>query len=62
MSLVYYPLCVDCKYRIRENKPKDVAFCKAYPDGIPYEVWKEKSKPGIDANAPCPNGYNFEHD
>lgn len=62
MSLVYYPLCVDCKYRIRDNKPKTAAFCKAYPDGIPYKVWKEKSKPDIDKNAPCPNGYKFKHD
>lgn len=62
MSMVYCPVCIDCKHRIRENKPKDTAFCKAYPNGIPYEIWKEKSKPNIDKNTPCPNGYRFEHD
>ena len=59
---VYVPLCIHCKYRKRENMPTDKAYCQAYPDGIPYEVWKEKSKPNYDENTPCPNGYKFEHD
>lgn len=60
-SPIYMSACLDCKNRVRDSVPKDVAFCKAYPDGIPYEVWIEKSKPSADKNAPCPNGYKFEH-
>lgn len=62
MSVVYCPLCLGCKYRIRENKPKGTPFCKAYPDGIPYDTWIEKSKHDIDENAPCANGFMFEKD
>ena len=58
---IYMSLCIDCKYRIRENMPKGNAYCKAYPEGIPFEVWKEKSKPSADKDAPCPNGYKFKH-
>lgn len=62
MSVVYCPLCLECKNRIREDKPKDNPFCKAYPDGIPYDVWIEKSKPNIDVNKTCNNGYKFEQE
>ena len=63
MSFVYVPICIKCSNFNNFEKGKNGrANCKAYPDGIPYEVWKEKSKPDVDVNAPCPNGYKFEHD
>ena len=59
MIPVLKPLCIDCMHRIRKDKPKDKAFCKAYPEGIPYDVWKEKSKPDYDKDTPYPNGCKF---
>ena len=62
MSVVYMSLCLKCKHRIRTDKPKDKAYCKAYPNGVPVDVWREKSKPDYDKDTPCPNGCKFEHD
>lgn len=59
---IYVPLCIDCVHIDLSKKVDGIPVCKAYPNGIPYEVWKEKSKPNYDENTPCPNGYKFEHD
>jgi hypothetical protein len=40
---------------IKEGKP----VCKAYPNGIPYDVWKEKCETDNDMIMICPNGYRF---
>lgn len=58
---VYVPMCIDCVHLDLKKKVNGRTPCKAYPDGIPYEVWIERSKPSADKNAPCPNGYKFEH-
>ena len=58
MSWVYIPVCVDCKHRYRKTDNDRVAYCTAYPNGIPQEIWEHKSIKEI--NEPCPNGYKFE--
>lgn len=57
MIPVFVPVCIDCKYAFDKD---DAVCCKAYPDGIPQEVWKAKAT--TDKEKPCPNGYKFEHD
>ena len=57
-SPVYIPICMKCANFDKEIN--DCAVCKAYPNGIPYEVWKEKSKPDIDVNKPCNNDFMFQ--
>lgn len=59
---VYKPICIHCIHYEIKKEVNGRTPCKAYPDGIPYEIWKEKSKPDIDKDAPCQNGYKFEHD
>ena len=60
-SPVYMPMCIDCIYLDLDKEVSGCTACKAYPEGIPYDVWKEKSKPSADKDAPCPNGYKFKH-
>ena len=60
MSVVYRPICIDCIHLDLKKEKNGRPICKAYPDGIPYEVWKEKSKPDIDVNKTCNNGIGFE--
>ncbi len=45
---IYVPLCIDCIHYDLGKEANGCAVCKAYPEGIPYEVWKEKSKPSAD--------------
>jgi len=51
---VYSPVCSYCRYLI--NKPGRV--CKAFPDGIPMEIWLGENK----HNRPFSgdNGIRFE--
>ena len=58
---VYMPMCIDCIHLEIGKKINGRTPCKAYPEGIPYEIWKEKAKPSADKTALCPNGYKFEH-
>lgn len=59
MSAVYCHICIDCKHLQIKEKNNGRPVCKASPDGIPYDIWIEKSKPDIDENAPCANGFKF---
>lgn len=55
-----YPICLDCTFLDYENKKNGKPICKAFPDGISDEVIKEKSKPNIDKDKICNNGYKYE--
>lgn len=55
MIPVFIPVCLDCKYQFDKDKK---VCCKAYPEGIPYNVWEAKAT--TDMDKPCPNGYKFE--
>lgn len=55
--MVNFPQCLDCKNFIDKNE-KGVFICKAFPDGIPDDVfwnniWHDEH---IDGD----NGYRFE--
>lgn len=58
---VYIPVCIHCKYFHlieTDGKKADKVRCKAYPEGIPAEIWRAKATTG--KASPCPNGYHFE--
>lgn len=61
MSVVYCPICIDCVHIDLKKEKNGRPVCKAYPEGIPYDVWKEKSKPNIEKDVPCNNEYKFKH-
>ena len=61
MSMVYVPICINCKYFENFKKGENGRpTCKAFPNGIPYETWKEKSKPDTIRTDVCQNDYKFE--
>ena len=57
MSCIF-PLCIDCKNYIRTDKEDDtnIYICKAFPNGIPDEIFWDKS----DTLSECANGIRFE--
>ncbi len=55
MIPVFVPVCIDCKNKFRKG---DVICCKAYPDGIPNDIWRKKAT--TEKSNLCPNGYKFE--
>lgn len=58
MSMVYLPLCLDCANKTKIGSAKQRTCCKAFPDGIPPEVWA--SKTAKTKEEPCGKGYKFE--
>ena len=59
MISVYMPICIDCKHLDLVKGVDGRPVCKAYPEGIPHDVWKEKSKPDYDKDTAYPNGCKF---
>lgn len=58
---VYMPMCIDCVHLDLIKEVNGRPVCKAYPEGIPSQIWEYKSKLSTDKNTPCQNGYKFEH-
>lgn len=48
--------CIDCKNFYEKNKTE--LTCKAFPDGIPKEIFWSKCK--SNREKPCQNGIKFE--
>lgn len=60
MTMVYVPICIDCKHFDNFKKGKNGRpSCKAFPGGIPYDIWKEKSNSDT-KNDICQSDYKFE--
>lgn len=53
--MIKFPDCDFCKNCTGSNK--DIIFCKAFPDGIPFEhIFKD-----LKLMKECNNGIGFEH-
>ena len=51
-----FPLCIDCKNYLCKDKEHDIHICKAFPDGIPEELFWNKT----DENIECASNIKFE--
>ncbi|MBK7056329.1 MAG: hypothetical protein IPQ05_12550 [Leptospiraceae bacterium] len=41
--MMKFPQCTSCKHLDRSTLPSNKSFaCKAFPNGIPFEVWDNK--------------------
>ncbi len=54
--MIKIPVCFSCKYFIADYSEKGVYKCRAFPKGIPINVFSNKSRSD---KHECANGYSY---